>query len=123
MSPYFTSVTGASFGPRAWSLVSTGSRPPLSQRLVMSLLLGLRRRGRSSLRSPSQPASQPCTAHYRWIYVPKRHESVIVIDRAVSPSLTVGPILSTERYPSSAFLGKHGPEPKLGSNARLATRQ
>ena len=47
-----------------------------------------------------------CTAHYRWIYVPKRHESVIVIDRAVSPSLTVGLILSAECYPSSAFLGK-----------------
>ena len=40
--------------------------------------------------------------------------------RTISPSLKIGTILSVEHYPSSVLLGKHGAEPKLGSNGRLA---
>jgi hypothetical protein len=52
--------------------------------------------------------------------MPKSHESAIVIGRAVLPSLKIGPILTVQRYPSSAILDKHDATPKLGSNGRWA---
>ena len=61
------------------------------------------------------------TADFRWIYMPLWHESVIVVGRAVSPSLKINPILPVGRYPSSASLVEHGTLPKLGTNGRLAT--
>src|SRR5215203_653174 len=83
------------------------------------LLLGLRR-GPSSLRSPSQLNSPPCIPpssvdlHAKVARVRNRDRS------CVSPSLRVGPILTVQHYPSSSIFGKHGAEPKLGSNCSLA---